>query len=62
MTHEELGLVLAALAWHSKVLAYLTSAIAVFMLIGFFWIGRELKQVAQLTAEVLRRTPAPEGE
>jgi hypothetical protein len=59
MTHEELGLVLAALAWHSKVLGYLTSAIACFMLIGLWAIIRDTRAIAQMTAEVLRRTPEP---
>ena len=59
MTHEELGLVLAALAWHSKVLSYLTSMVAVFMVIGLWAILRDTRAIAQMTAEVLRRTPEP---
>ena len=58
---RDLAAATTALQWHTAVLSYALIVLTIATFVGFFWIGRELKQVTHLIAEVLRRTPAPEG-
>jgi hypothetical protein len=57
MTHEELAGYLVTLAWHARVLGYLTLVAVVFMVVGIVAIIRDTRAIATMTAEVLRRIP-----
>jgi hypothetical protein len=64
MTHEDMAGYLVALAWHTRLLSYLMLATALFMVVGMVAILRDtraiqasVERIAQMTADVLRRTP-----
>jgi hypothetical protein len=54
---QALALSTAAMQAHTQIVTYLLCVLTAITLVGFWWIGRDLRATHLLLREVLRRTP-----